>query len=119
MTVSIYLYRRFLLPYYLKLTGYGKYTSWTNPKLGQAQPLPSDSVTKPYKIQTSILSEDRLARQDFGDIHFETLVTALYQKHAHLYPHSQSPGHPFIYGFPGNFMDHLLGRYTFVLFIYI
>ena len=38
-------------------------------------------------------------------------MTVLYRKGAHLSPHSQSPGHPFVAGFPGNFMDHLLGVY--------
>ena len=34
LTVSVYIYRRLLLPYYLKLIGYGKYASWTSPPLG-------------------------------------------------------------------------------------
>ena len=115
LTVSIYIYRRLLLPFYLKLIGYGKYTSWTNPKMGSAQPLPSDTISKPYKLQSSLISEDRLAKKDFGDNQFENLVTVLYNKQAHLFPHSQSPGHPFVYGFPGNFMDHLLGVYKILV----
>lgn len=73
-----------------------------------------DPATKPYKLPT-LAEEGRLARVDFGDVHFETFITALYKKGAHLSPHSQSPGHPFVAGFPGNFMDHLTGVYKILV----
>lgn len=51
----------------------------------------------------------RLSHHNYGDSAFEDMVACLYGKTTHLSPHSQSPGNPFVGGFPGNFLDHLLG----------
>lgn len=115
LTIGIYLYRLAVLPTYLRLVGYGKYSSWTTPALGSAQPAKNSDISQPYKIKKPLTAESRLAQHDFGDKEFERLYTALHRKGAHLSPHSQSPGHPFISGFPGNFMDHLLGVYKILV----
>jgi hypothetical protein len=115
LTIGIYIYRTIALPIILQLTGYRKYASWTTPRLGSKQPKATDPISKPYAIRHSLMAEGRLSKVNFGDKYFETLFTALYKKGAHLSPHSQSPGHPFIHGFPGNFMDHLLGVYKILM----
>lgn len=115
LTIGIYLYRLAILPTYLRMTGYGKYSSWTVPTLGSAQPSKDNAISKPYQTKESISKESRLAQHNFGDKDFESLCTALQKKGAHLSPHSQSPGHPFIAGFPGNFFDHLLGVFKILV----
>ena len=95
LTIAIYIYRLTILPFWLRVTGYGKYASWTSPQIGSSQPTKDEPVTKPYKIKTSLAAESRLATVEFGDFHFEHFITVLYNKGAHLSPHSQSPGNFF------------------------
>ncbi len=115
ITLCIYLYRLYLLPFWLRFTGYGRYASWTTPMIGSAQPKKGDIVTQPYKLTGSISVEGPLSKTDFGDIHFENLITVLYNRQAHLSPHTKSPGTPFVSGFPGNFFSHLTGVYKILV----
>ena len=117
LTMAIYLYRLIVLPFWLRLTGYGKYASWTLPPLGSKQPLLGDvdKFALPYKLKTSLSSENPLNDTFFGDLEFEKLICCLYEKGTHLSPHTRSPGHPFVAGFPGNFMNHLTGVYKILV----
>lgn len=109
------MYRMIVLPTWLRITGYGKHANWMEPPLGTALPSPGskESIVPPRDV--SLTCETRLAVHDFGDEDYESLLSCLYEKTTHLSPHSQSPGHPFISGFPGNFMDHLTGVYKILL----
>ena len=114
LTLSVYVYRLTIVPIWLRLTGYGKYASWNEPKIGSLQPKDGSDESKPLR-EVSLISEHRLAVTDFGDSDYERLLYALYLKSTHLSPHSQSPSHPFVGGFPGNFMNHLTGiKFEFV-----
>lgn len=117
ITIIVYFYRLTVLPTILRVMGFGKHASWTNPQLGVAQPSPTDPEVCSYQFSydSALLSENRLAVHDFGDKQFEYLISILYNKEAHLSPHSQSPGHPFVRGFPGNFLDHLIGVYKILV----
>lgn len=129
ITVLIYAYRLYLLPFYLRLVGYGKHADWKNPPLGSRQPSRVDSVDKHdgpvlEEVQVYFKSNDlnqlteyhALSRIDFGDPCFEKFISLLYHKVAHLSPHSQSPGNPLNHSnFPGNFMNHLLGVYKILV----
>jgi hypothetical protein len=113
LTLAIYGYRFTVLPLYLKLVGYGKFADWASPALGSLQP-------KPHEVQFSLpklalSTTDRLSSHNFGDKDFEKMVACLFNKTTHLSPHSQSPGNPFVIGFPGNFLDHLLGVYKILV----
>jgi hypothetical protein len=114
LTLGVYLYRATVLPFLLRLSGYGKYANWNEPPLGSSQPDPNSSTK--LQLQTSppslsLVFETRLKEVNFGDSEFEKLLHTLYLKKTHLSPHSQSPGHPLVSGFPGNFMNHLIGVY--------
>ena len=114
LTFSIYIYRMIVLPFWLRLTGYGKYANWNEPRLGSALPA-AGSPEAVCNTDVSLTEETRLAVHNFGDPEYEKLLHCLHSKLTHLSPHSQSPGHPFVTGFPGNFMDHLTGVYKILL----
>lgn len=111
LTMSIYAYRLVVLPFWLRLTGYGKYASWTVPALGSKQPKVGDKFSTPYalKDKSFLTAEGPLAKTNFGDPEFEKMINCLIAKQTHLAPHTRSPGHPFVAGFPGNFFNHLTG----------
>lgn len=101
----VYLYRATILPIILRLSGYGKYANWNNPPIGSNQPKKDSNEAK--QLNPPYLSKkNNLSKVDFGDPDFEHLIYVLYQKKTHLSPHSQSPGHPLVLGFPGNFFNH-------------
>jgi hypothetical protein len=110
----VYLYRATILPFLLRLSGYGKYADWNIPQLGSSQPDSQSLQMKPIN-PPSLVVETRLKDSNFGDPEFEKLLQTLYLKKTHLSPHSQSPGHPLVAGFPGNFMNHLIGVYKALL----
>ena len=110
ITFSVYLIRLIVLPVALRISGYGSAASWDKPTIGSALPSQSDPQAICHS-NVSLISESRLASHDFGDKDYEKLIQVLHQKTTHLSPHSQSPGHPFVHGFPGNFMNHLTGVY--------
>jgi hypothetical protein len=113
ITVIVYFYRLIFLPFWLRLTGYGKYASWKG--LGSKQPKEGSEACETYS-DLSLTKYDRLANVNFGDPKYEYLLSKLYDLSAHLSPHSQSPGNPFVHnGFPGNFFDHLTGVYKILL----
>lgn len=114
LTLLVYLYRATILPFILRMTGYGKYADWNHPKLGSSQPSLESLEMKPIH-PSSLITEVRLKECNFGDPNFEKLLQTLYLKKTHLSPHSQSPGHPLVAGFPGNFMNHLIGVYKSLL----
>jgi hypothetical protein len=117
LTVSIYVYRLVVLPFWLRLTGYGKYASWTDPALGSKQPKAGDKFSKPYAIKDKsyLTAEGPLAKVNFGDPEFEKMISCLIEKKTHLAPHTRSPGHPFVQGYPGNFLNHLTGVYKVLI----
>lgn len=47
LTIGIYVYRLTILPIWLRLTGYGRYTSWTNPQIGRYDKHPKISPSLP------------------------------------------------------------------------
>jgi hypothetical protein len=114
LTFAVYLYRATILPFLLRLSGYGKYADWNIPQLGSSQPDSQSLQMKPIN-PPSLVVETRLKDSNFGDPEFEKLLQTLYLKKTHLSPHSQSPGHPLVAGFPGNFMNHLIGVYKALL----
>ena len=113
LTLSIYGYRFTILPLYLKLVGYGKHVDWNVPTLGSLQPKPHEIRFASPKL--SLSTRNKLSQHNYGDSDFETMLMCLYNKTAHLSPHSQSPGSPIVSGFPGNFMDHLIGVYKILV----
>lgn len=114
VTIVVYLYRLLLLPFWLRLIGYGKYANWS--KLGSSLPPNGDSPESQPLSVPSLSKESNLSSVDFGDPNYELFVANLIQKTTHLSPHSQSPGNPFTHnGFPGNFFDHLSGVYKILL----
>jgi hypothetical protein len=114
VTAFIYVYRLIVLPFWLRLTGYGKYANWTG--LGTKQPAPDSDRAKLPPQGLSLIKKDRLSNIQFGDPDYERLLNKLYQLSTHLSPHSQSPGNPFSHsGFPGNFFNHLTGVYKILL----
>lgn len=141
ITVVIYAYRLFILPFYLRLIGYGKYADWTSPPLGTHHPplkskassgdtptlTPAPAPTQgECQVHTrTYFNSEKLAHIadfhalssiDFGDTEFERYMTLLCNKGAHLSPHSQSPGNPFNHSnFPGNFLNHLVGVYKILI----
>jgi hypothetical protein len=113
LTVAIYIYKIAILPFILRLTGYGRYASWDD--IGTHQPAPTAPESKVPKTQ-SLVKTGPLSKTNFGDKDYERLITKLYEKTTHLSPHSQSPGNPFSHvGFPGNFFDHLTGVYKILM----
>ena len=113
LTLSIYGYRFTILPFYLKLTGFDKYADWNSPPLGSLQPKREEIKFSLPKLSLSTVS--RLSLHHYGDRDFEKMVEYLHNKTTHLSPHSQSPGNPFVSGFPGNFLDHLMGVYKILV----
>jgi hypothetical protein len=113
LTLSVYGYRFTILPIYLKLCGYGKYANWNSPALGSLQPKPHEIKFSLPKL--SLSTRNRLSEHNYGDSDFEIMVLCLYNKTTHLSPHSQSPGNPFVEGFPGNFLNHLIGVYKILV----
>jgi hypothetical protein len=113
LTGLIYIYRSIVLPFWLRLTGYGQYANWTG--IGtKSPPLGSEKAKLPPKL--SLTAKNRLSAAEFGDADYEKFLAKLYQLSTHLSPHSQSPGNPFTHpGFPGNFFDHLTGVYKILL----
>jgi len=113
LTTAIFLYRLFLLPFWLRLTGYGRYADWSD--IGSRQPANSAPEAKPLK-KVNLTFETNLSAVDFADPEYEKLVTQLYKVTTHLSPHSQCPPNPFTHnGFPGNFFDHLTGVYKILV----
>lgn len=113
LTALIYVYRLIVLPFWLRLTGYGKYANWKG--LGTKQP---DKTSKDANIVQglSLSKKDRLSKISFGDDKYEYFLYTLFKLSTHLSPHSQSPGNPFTHsGFPGNFFNHLTGVYKILL----
>ena len=94
VTIMIYGYRWFILPFYLRLIGYGKYADWGG--IGCHQPTKDGPETKIYNniSSTSMINNTNLCNIKFGDPDFEKFITFLYNKGAHFAPHSQSPGNP-------------------------
>jgi len=115
LTILIFLYRLLLLPYWLRLTGYGRYTDWSD--IGSKQPPKNAPEAKPLK-KVPLTKETQLSKVDFGDPDYEKFIARLYKFTTHLSPHSQSPGNPLTIeagAFPGNFFDHLTGVYKILL----
>jgi hypothetical protein len=111
LTTFIYLYRLWIVPFWLRFTGYGKYASWSD--LGSKQPSKDSSVASLPQNSLSLSKKERLAKLSFGDDNeYERFLAHLYQLTTHLAPHSQSPGNIFSHSsssFPGNFFNHLTG----------
>lgn len=114
ITMFVYIYRATILPFILRLTGYGKYANWNEPPVGFYQPKKNSIEAKQLKV-ISLCKKNNLSKVDFGDPDFEKFIHVLYQKQTHLSPHSQSPGHPLVLGFPGNFFNHLVGVYKILV----
>eukprot|EP01038_Epipyxis_sp_PR26KG_P004205 gene4205-5978_t len=112
ISVLVYIYRLVILPFWLRVIGYGKYTNWEN--LGKLHPT---SDEKQIVLEVSLLKESKLADTNFGDPKFEYFASKLFSLTTHLSPHSQSPANPFNFNnhFPGNFFDHLTGVYKILL----
>jgi hypothetical protein len=72
ISLAIYFYRLFILPFYLRLTGFGKYANWTN--IGHKQPAPDSPDGKCYK-SGSLLKEAPLSETNFGDPLYETFIS--------------------------------------------
>ena len=109
LSLIIYLYRLYVLPYWLQFSGYLKYASWIN--IGAKQAYLSREDIEPLSLE-SLSNEAQLSSINFGDEKYETFVATLVTMTTHLSPHSQSPGNPIThYGCPGNFFDHLVGVY--------
>jgi hypothetical protein len=114
ITIAVYIYRLYLLPFWLRFTGYGKYTSWKD--LGSKQPSSSDPSAQPLKVHHSLILEKKLSSMNFGDDKYEEFIVQLYKFTTHLSPHSQAPSNPFTFkNFSGNFFDHLVGVYKILL----
>lgn len=113
LTTAIFLYRLFLLPFWLRMTGYLRYADWSD--IGSRQPVKGSLEAKPLK-SVDLVSETNLSDVDFADPDYELFITKLYGFTTHLSPHSQCPPNPFTHnGFPGNFFDHLTGVYKILL----
>jgi len=113
LTTMIFLYRLFLLPFWLRLTGYTRYADWSD--IGSKQPAKDAPEAQPLKT-VNLSSETNLSALDFADPHYEKFITQLYKFTTHLSPHSQCPPNPFTHnGFPGNFFDHLTGVYKILV----
>jgi len=113
LTTTIFLYRLFLLPFWLRLTGYTRYADWSG--IGSKQPAKDAPEAQPLKT-VNLTSETNLSALDFADPHYEKFITQLYKFTTHLSPHSQCPPNPFTHnGFPGNFFDHLTGVYKILV----
>jgi hypothetical protein len=115
LTFVIYIIRLIVLPIFMRLSGFGKYASWTSPPLGSCIPNDTSPESRLPDKSVSLSRDARLALQDFNDPDYERLIANLCSREAHLSPHSQSPGHPFVAGFPGNFLDHLTGCFKILL----
>ena len=120
LSVIIYVYRLYLVPYWLQFTGYLKYASWKD--IGSKQSNLGVEDFAPLGIG-SLSKESQLSFVNFGDEKYELFVGTLVAMSTHLSPHSQSPGNPIThYGCPGNFFDHLvcigfsLSYYVVILF---
>lgn len=114
VTIMIYGYRWFVMPFYLRLIGYSKHADWSS--LGTHQPAKDAPETKVYQNISDTTYQTNLSKIQFGDPDFEKFITFLYNKGAHYAPHSQSPGNPLAHNnFPGNFMNHLTGVYKILV----
>jgi hypothetical protein len=111
LSTFIYLYRLWIVPFWLRFTGYGKYASWSD--LGSKQPPKDSPITRLPENSLSLSKNDRLSTLSFGDdSEYERFLSQLYHLTTHLAPHSQSPGNIFSHSsssFPGNFFNHLTG----------
>ena len=106
LSLIIYLYRLYLVPYWLRFTGYLKYASWKD--IGFKQSCLEEDDIIPLKTG-SLSKESQLSLVNFGDEKYELFVSTLVSMSTHLSPHSQSPGNPITHhGCPGNFFDHLV-----------
>ena len=114
LTMFVYLYRATILPLILRLIGYEKYVNWNEPRIGSKQPK-KDSIEGKQLPILLLTKKNNLSSVNFGDPDFERLIEVLYHKKTHLSPHSQSPGHPLVAGFPGNFFNHLVGVYKILV----
>lgn len=114
LSLSIYGFRIGILPFYLRLIGYGQYADWDN--IGCMQPMFDSPESKVYKPSKGLWAETNLSAVDFGDPSYEIFASNLIGLSAHLSPHSQSPSNPFkTVGLPGNFFDHLTGVYKVLM----
>jgi hypothetical protein len=75
LTVLIFLYRLLLLPYWLRLTGYARYTDWSD--LGSKQPAKSAPEAQPL-AKVPLTSESSISTVDFGDPQYELFLSKLY-----------------------------------------
>lgn len=113
ISIAIYIYRLMVLPFILRLSGYGKYTSWEG--IGTKQPSINAKESQPLKV-LSLSKENQLSKVDFGDEKYELFIQTLYKFTTYLSPHSHSPLNPFTHNsYPGNFFDHLTGVYKILL----
>lgn len=67
LSLLIYIYRLYLLPFWLRFIGYRKYTSWTSPAIGSSQPAQNAAETKAYAELTNFSEVTRLSNIRFGD----------------------------------------------------
>jgi hypothetical protein len=112
LTTAIFLYRLFLLPFWLRMTGYLRYANWSD--LGSKQPAKDSVEAQPLK-KVDLSAQTNLSKCDFGDPDYEKFITQLYKLTTHLSPHSQCTN-PFAHdSFPGNFFDHLTGVYKILV----
>lgn len=108
LTTTIFLYRLFILPFWLRMTGYLKYADWSD--IGSKQPPKESDEAKPLK-RVDMSTTTNLSKCDFADPDYEKFVKQLYKLTTHLSPHSQCTN-PFTRdSFPGCFFDHLTGVY--------
>lgn len=46
VAIGIHIYRMIVLPFWLRLTGYGRYADWDSPQIGSLQPKADDDASQ-------------------------------------------------------------------------